>query len=111
MIYLLAREVLRIRGSLSRSEPWNVMPDLFFYRDQEDQTKDEQQAAPETQDTFDAQANANVDGQDNWNQETTTIGQSVPLQPLYATNEEWAVPDENWNRAAAAESWNTGNFS
>ncbi|GMM38696.1 ribosomal 40S subunit protein S0B [Saccharomycopsis crataegensis] len=35
--YLLAREVLRLRGTLpTRSEPWSVMPDLYFYRNPEE---------------------------------------------------------------------------
>lgn len=103
MIWLLAREVLRLRGTISRSESWNVMPDLFFYRDQEDQTKEEQAAAPEVQ--FEAPVVTSTVEQQEWSAEATTIGQSVALQPLYPTNEDWTSPDENWNRTAAAESW------
>jgi len=47
MWWLLAREVLRIRGTLSREKPWNIMVDLFFYRDPEDIEKEEQQAIVE----------------------------------------------------------------
>merc|ERR1719510_2042729 len=35
MWWFLAREVLRLRGSISRDLDWEVMPDLFFYRDPE----------------------------------------------------------------------------
>jgi len=44
MWWLLAREVLRIRGTLARDKPWNIMVDLFFYRDPEEIEKEEQQA-------------------------------------------------------------------
>merc|ERR1711976_816288 len=36
MWWFLAREVLRLRGTISRELTWEVMPDLFFYRDPEE---------------------------------------------------------------------------
>lgn len=33
MWWFLAREVLRLRGQISRKENWNTVVDLFFYRD------------------------------------------------------------------------------
>jgi len=44
MWWLLAREVLRLRGSISRETPWKVMVDLYFFRDTEEQEKEEQVA-------------------------------------------------------------------
>lgn len=43
MWWMLAREVLRLRGTIPRTTPWeqDVMPDLFFYRDPEEQEKEE----------------------------------------------------------------------
>ncbi|KAJ8779381.1 hypothetical protein J1605_012670 [Eschrichtius robustus] len=42
---MLAREVLRMRGTISREHPWEVVPDLYFYRDPEEIEKAEQAAA------------------------------------------------------------------
>jgi len=39
--WMLAREVLRIRGSISRDMPWDVMVDLYFYREADEAEKDE----------------------------------------------------------------------
>lgn len=44
MYWLLAREVQRMRGLIQRSQPWNVMVDLFMYRDLEE-VKAQQDAA------------------------------------------------------------------
>lgn len=41
MWYLLTREVLRIRGLITRKEPWAVVVDLFFYRDPEEVEKED----------------------------------------------------------------------
>lgn len=43
MWWILAREVLRLRGTISREVPWDVMPDLYFYRDPEEAEKEEQE--------------------------------------------------------------------
>jgi small subunit ribosomal protein SAe len=45
MWWMLAREVLHLRGIISRKTSWDIMPDLFFYRDPEDIEKEEQAAA------------------------------------------------------------------
>jgi small subunit ribosomal protein SAe len=42
LYWLLAREVLYLRGKLDRSEKWSVMPDLFFYRDPDEVEKTEE---------------------------------------------------------------------
>jgi small subunit ribosomal protein SAe len=40
--WLLAREVLRMRGTITRAEPWGTMVDLFMYREPEEtETKKE----------------------------------------------------------------------
>ncbi|KAI3390117.1 hypothetical protein SNEBB_010158 [Seison nebaliae] len=49
MVWLLCREVLRIRGELSRTGLWDVMCDLFFFRDVEKEKKEEERRKDEKQ--------------------------------------------------------------
>jgi len=49
MWWFLAREVLRLRGTIPQTQEWDVMCDLYFYRDQEEIEKDEQIAAEKEQ--------------------------------------------------------------
>lgn len=47
--YLICREVLRLRGTIPRSQPWDVMVDMFFYRDPEEiEEQEKAQAAAAT---------------------------------------------------------------
>lgn len=44
MYWLLCREVLRLRGDISRQKEWETMVDMFVYRDPEEADKQDEQA-------------------------------------------------------------------
>ncbi|KAJ3335708.1 structural constituent of ribosome [Gonapodya sp. JEL0774] len=102
MWWLLAREVLRLRGSLPRSQTWSVMVDMFFYRDPEEQDKDraaeeakELEAAAPVKD-FGAAAGEWGTAEEEW-------GASAPEAPVVTG----AAPD-TWGASAATETGNWG---
>jgi len=121
MWWLLAREVLRLRGTISRDHPWEIMPDLFFYRDPEEVEKEEKEAQerakeeiPVTQNEWAGEAAIGVpDLGGEWAPEVP-VGGPLPSAgapaPAFVppTVEDWTVPkQEDWSDAAAqgVESW------
>jgi len=88
--WLLAREVLRMRGTLSRSENWEIMPDLYFFRDPEEAQKEEAQTTLATKE-FETPAAAG-----HW--------ESGAAPAAAATGDEWTAPPTTFG-GAPAEEW------
>ncbi|XP_046627985.1 40S ribosomal protein SA isoform X1 [Neodiprion virginianus] len=122
MWWLLAREVLRLRGSIPRETKWEVVVDLFFYRDPDEAEKDEQAAkeiaapakmdfissaeAPPATEAGWANEVAVVQATENWADDTGAAPAVVPAAgapAAFAPNEDWAsqVQDE-WSATPAA---------
>lgn len=89
MYWLLAREVQRMRGVISRSEPWNVMVDLFMYRDPEEMSSQQDTEAVATNEVA-ALPEA----------ETTTTTTADEFQAAAGTNvAEWGAAQEEFEPA------------
>lgn len=105
MWWMLTREVLRLRGVVSREVPWDVMPDLFFYRDPEETEKEELGLeAGKTKDEFVPEyGGADVYGAapevTDWAAEAAA---PVPAQPGYKPTDDWSATDTGeWSSAPA----------
>ncbi|KAG8556264.1 hypothetical protein GDO81_017998 [Engystomops pustulosus] len=107
MWWMLAREVLRMRGTISREHPWEVMPDLYFYRDPEEIEKEEQAAAEKatTKEEYQGEwtapvAEFNTTEVADWSEGVQVP--SVPIQQFPDRPELAAAP-----KVPAAEDWST----
>lgn len=103
MLWLLSREVLRLRGTISRSVEWPVVVDLFFYRDPEEAEKEEiaaKELLPATK--VDEVLEHAVEEPSNWAEEVAVTDVVAPAVVAGA---------EDWNDDTVKSSWgNDANF-
>merc|ERR1712212_1280032 len=105
MWWMLAREVLRFRGTISREHPWEIMPDLFFYRDPEEVEKEEKEALerakediPAVQQEWTGDAGMVVPDVGDWTSEVPVGGAALvpgtaaPTPFTQVATEDWAMP-------------------
>ncbi|CAG9863896.1 unnamed protein product [Phyllotreta striolata] len=108
--WLLAREVLRLRGSIPRETKWDVVVDLFFYREPEEAEKDEQAAKEAVAVAKPAEITpALVEPDQEWNAiETSEWAADVPaVAPVAAPafNVAGAPATDDWAAEVAQEQW------
>jgi len=102
--WLLAREILRLRGTLNRSQPWDVMVDMFFYRDPEEADKEAEAVVAATQENV-GNWEANVDGAagGNWDASTAALTAVPALAPGNWDGGDWSA--ESTVPAPATSGW------
>jgi len=99
MWWLLAREVLLLRNApgLVRGQPWDVMVDLFFFREPEEQDKDEHAGE---------EANREIEGGEAWGANAEGWDKDAPEQWGGATGGDWGAATEasGWDSSVVASS-------
>jgi small subunit ribosomal protein SAe len=108
MWWMLSREVLRLRGSISR-EKWGVMVDLFFYRDPEEAEKEEQAAKEQAALVAKVEEPVAVPSviNESWPIDTAEVPEPAPVAYTAGPTEDWSAETENW--AQEAGDWGGGN--
>ncbi|KAB0793938.1 hypothetical protein PPYR_13558 [Photinus pyralis] len=93
MWWLLAREVLRLKGQIPREGKWDIVVDLYFYREPEEAEKEEQ-AVKEIVAPKPEPIPRETTEIESWNEPPTWEEPSIPLPP--APTSTFAPATENW---------------
>lgn len=96
LYWLLSREVLRLRGTISRSSPWDVAVDLFLYRDPEEIEK-----AEEAQDTFQDEGMQRA----GWQDAAAPATMEAPQMYQSEENTDWGSSAAAPAEASSAGDW------
>ena len=99
MWWLLAREVLRLRGVIPRNTEWDVMVDMFIYRSPEEQEKDQEADQEGLATGFGSET---IEGDASW------AGSAAPGEwESSATSGDWGDQNasDNWADASAGANW------
>jgi small subunit ribosomal protein SAe len=95
MFWLLCREVLYLRGELSRDEEWDVMVDLFMHREFDEKKKETTEAAA-------AEEGEEVEGNDDEAAVKDTMAKFQDGEGAAGDDEEEEEgEDEKWANPAA----------
>jgi len=113
MWWLLAREVLRLRGTIPRTpDGWNVMVDMFFYRDPEEVERQQQEDAQAKAALTAGDATVENQGISEW--EVTSAPQAGGINPGLVAQDggalDWAADPAPGPTDWSAEPGTTGGW-
>lgn len=99
--WMLAREVLRLRGTLaSRETEWDTMVDLYFYRDPEAEENKELEEAKVAEEVAPEVAGSYPQANQDW-EVTGAVAGGAFSQPVVGAGTSWEADGADWAASSA----------